>query len=105
MDKAAAIDLARKYAELVRASFPPVKKIVLYGSFAHGCQREHSDIDVAVVVDELQGDFLDTSSALYRLTDEVDVRIEPVILEEKHDRSGFLAEILRTGEIIYQKSA
>jgi hypothetical protein len=42
---------------------------------------------------------------LYRLTDDIDVRIEPVILEEKHDKSGFLAEILRTGEIIYEKSA
>ena len=104
MDKAAAIDLAKKYAELVKASFPPVKKIVLYGSYAHGSQREHSDIDIAVVVDELDVDLLESSSALYRLTDKVDVRIEPVILEEKHDRSGFLAEILKTGEIIYQRS-
>jgi hypothetical protein len=39
------------------------------------------------------------------VTDGIDVRIEPVILDENHDRSGFLAEILKTGEIIYEKSA
>jgi uncharacterized protein len=104
MDKPTVVDKLKRYSELVKASFP-AKKIVLYGSYAHGCAREDSDIDVAVVVDELDGDFLESSSMLCRLTDEIDVRIEPVILEEKHDRSGFLAEILRTGEIIYEKSA
>ena len=104
MDKAAVVDIVRRYAELVRVSFP-VDKIVLYGSYVYGCPREDSDIDVAVVVDEFKGDILESSSALYRLTDKVDVRIEPVILEQKHDRSGFLAQILKTGEIIYEKSA
>ena len=27
--------------------------------------------------------------------------IEPVLLEEENDPSGFLADILKTGEIIY----
>ena len=104
MDKATVADKVKRYSELVKASFP-AKKIVLYGSYAHGYPREDSDIDVAIVVDEFDGDILESSSMLYRLTDDIDVRIEPVILEEKHDKSGFLAEILRTGEIIYEKSA
>jgi hypothetical protein len=32
---------------------------------------------------------------------EIDARIEPVLLEEINDKSGFLEEILKTGEIIY----
>jgi predicted nucleotidyltransferase len=47
MDKANAIELVRKYSELVMACFP-AEKIILYGSYAHGHPREDSDIDVAV---------------------------------------------------------
>jgi hypothetical protein len=28
--------------------------------------------------------------------------IEPLLFEEENDRSGFLAEIVKTGEVIYQ---
>jgi hypothetical protein len=38
---------------------------------------------------------------LFRLRREIDARIEPVLLEESNDKSGFLEEILKTGEIIY----
>ena len=38
---------------------------------------------------------------LFRLRKEIDTRIEPVLLEESNDKSGFLEEILKTGEIIY----
>jgi hypothetical protein len=37
----------------------------------------------------------------FRLRCEVDARIEPVLLEESNDRSGFLEEISRSGEAIY----
>ena len=46
-------------------------------------------------------DFLTCEARLFRLRREIDVRIEPVLLEESNDRSGFLEEILKTGEIIY----
>jgi len=40
-----------------------------------------------------------SQSGLYR---EIEHRIEPVVaLEERNDKSGFLREIIRSGEIIY----
>jgi len=38
---------------------------------------------------------------LFRLRREIDMRIEPVLLEESNDKSGFLEGILKTGEVIY----
>jgi len=78
-----------------------VRRIVLFGSYARGTQTDTSDIDVAVVVGSIPGDILDTEVALFKLRRDFDVRIEPVLLEEGDDRSGFLAEVLKTGEVIY----
>jgi len=33
---------------------------------------------------------------------DIDVRIEPVIVDEDHDPSGFYEEILRYGTVIYK---
>ncbi|NVM21935.1 MAG: nucleotidyltransferase domain-containing protein [Desulfobacterales bacterium] len=78
-----------------------VKKIILYGSYSRDAARKDSDIDVAVVLDSVDEDFLMVEAKLFRLRREIDARIEPVLLEESNDKSGFLEEILKTGEIIY----
>ena len=100
MDKAAAIRSVKKYADVVRKNFD-VKKIILYGSYLKGVARDDSDIDVAVVLESMDSDFLMTQAKLFRLRREIDARIEPVLLEESNDKSGFLEEILKTGEVIY----
>ena len=100
MDKATAIRCVKQYADLVRQNFN-VTKIILYGSYSRDAARKDSDIDVAVVLDSVDEDFLTCEARLFRLRREIDVRIEPVLLEESDDRSGFLEEILKTGEIIY----
>lgn len=46
-------------------------------------------------------DFFMCEARLFRLRREINARIEPVLLEESNDKSGFLEEILKTGEIIY----
>ena len=73
----------------------------MYGSYAEGTPREDSDIDVAVVLESVDDDFLKSETKLYRLKRDIDPRIEPVLLEEKNDKSGFLEEILKMGKIIY----
>lgn len=100
MDKATAIRCVKVYADLVRQNFD-VRKIILYGSHSRDAARKDSDIDVAVVLGSLDEDFLTCEARLFRLRREIDVRIEPVLLEESNDKSGFLEEILKTGEIIY----
>ena len=100
MDKSQVLEKATKYAELVSKEFKP-QKIYLYGSYAKGNWNEESDIDIAVIVDEVHGDYLEIASTLYRLRRNIDDRIEPVLLEEKEDPSGFLTEILKHGQLIY----
>ena len=102
MDKKEIIKKIKKYAELVKRTIP-VKMVILFGSYSRDSAREDSDIDVAVVVEDFHGDFLDSRVKLYQLRREIDCRIEPVLIEQdKKDPSGFLSEILNTGEIVYQ---
>ena len=100
MDKKTVIKRVKKYADTVKKNFP-VKKIILYGSYANGTPREDSDIDVAVILESVDDDFLKSETKLFRLKRDIDPRIEPILLEEKNDKSGFLEEILKIGEIIY----
>ena len=100
MDKQEAIGLVKRYADALRAQVP-VRKVVLFGSHARGTAHEYSDIDVAVLVDRVEGDWLDFEALLFRLGRGIDYRIEPVLREEGQDPSGFTAEILRTGHVVY----
>ncbi|MGE5588786.1 MAG: nucleotidyltransferase family protein [Clostridia bacterium] len=101
MDKGTAIAITRRYSALLSKQFR-AKMVVLYGSYARGTARPDSDIDVAVVVDGLDGDFLDAHTQLFRLTRNVDLRIEPVLVDESNERSGFLKEMLSTGYVVYR---
>ncbi|MCK5131341.1 MAG: nucleotidyltransferase domain-containing protein [Candidatus Sabulitectum sp.] len=99
MDKETALEIVREYAELVYAILPQ-SRIVLFGSYACGVPGEHSDLDVAVVIDRLEGDFLDLSVSLHKLRHSIDERIEPILLVADQDRSGFLESILKTGYVL-----
>ena len=79
----------------------PARHIVLYGPYAKGTARPDSDINVAVIVDKVEGDYLDQQARSYRLRRSVDLRIEPVLIEYGQDKSGFLEEIMDTGHVLY----
>jgi predicted nucleotidyltransferase len=102
MDKAKAISLVEKYSEIVKDYFS-VKKILLFGSYCKDKANDFSDIDVAVVVDKIEGDFLTSASMLYKLRENIDFKIEPILFElEEDDNSGFLEHVLETGIVVYQ---
>jgi|WetSurMetagenome_2_1015567.scaffolds.fasta_scaffold117192_2 uncharacterized protein len=103
MDKETVINILRNYSEAIKA-FLPVKEIVLYGSFAKGNQKEFSDIDVAVIVENFNGNYLETSFILNKLSRKFSLRIEPLLIDPSKDRAGFLEEIRNTGILIYQAS-
>lgn len=103
MDKEQVIELLKRYSEVVQNIFN-VKKVVLYGSFARGDQNEWSDIDVAIFLNERKEDILTAESKLHKLRRDIDLRIEPVILDEEKDRSGFAKEVLKSGIVIYQSN-
>jgi uncharacterized protein len=95
------VKIAKQYAQKVR-DVMPVRMVVLFGSHVSGKSHKESDIDIAVIVDEFQGDYLKTSADLFRLVRGINTRIEPILLSKKHDKSGFLASILRQGKVIYK---
>ncbi|MBP7866496.1 MAG: nucleotidyltransferase domain-containing protein [Acidobacteria bacterium] len=92
--------IARSYGRRVRSVLSP-KMVVLFGSQVGGEAGPSSDIDIAVVVDRVEGDYLDVQAALYRARREIDDRIEPVLLESDRDPSGFLESVLARGEVIF----
>ncbi len=101
MDREHAIELAKKYAKRVVDNFP-VKNIFLYGSYAKDTANDYSDIDIAVLVDLLTDDYLETATKLYKLRRDIDLRIEPKILvDDGSDRSGFIEEVKSTGYSVY----
>ena len=100
MGKKQILEIVRDYAEVVKGIFP-VRKIILYGSQARKTALEDSDIDVAVVLDSLEEDYLTTGAMLFTLSRNIDLRIEPVLVETGEDVTGFLDEIIKTGEIVY----
>lgn len=100
MDKQEVIEIVIRFAEAVSREIK-IKNVYLYGSYARGSAGNDSDIDVAVVVDHLDGDFLDTEVMLYRTRRSVDERIEPVLVNEQKDNSGFLDDIKNHGLVVY----
>jgi predicted nucleotidyltransferase len=96
MDKGTALEHARRYAEIVFEGLSPCK-VVLFGSLVNGNFNENSDIDIAVVKDNLGENYWDLSKKLNRLTRNIDTRIEPILLQADDDRSGFLTTILTVG--------
>lgn len=96
MDQREVINIVKEYSDLLRKHMA-LEKVYLFGSFAKGTDRLHSDIDVAVVVDKIEGDFFSIHPLLWKLRRQIDDRIEPVLIEREHDQSGFLSEIQRSG--------
>ncbi len=96
MDKNEVLDLAKKYADYVRETLN-VQSVVLYGSQAKGNPTESSDIDIAVIVDDVSGDYLDSVALLWKLSRKVNADIEPVLLAAADSDSGFLHTVRETG--------
>jgi predicted nucleotidyltransferase len=96
MDSEKVLNIAKEYAAAVRKVLDATA-IFLYGSYAKGTATKDSDIDIAVVVDEIPGDYLNTMTMLWRLTRSIGSDIEPVLLTPADEESGFLATVQKTG--------
>jgi len=94
------INKVKIYQDLIKTSFPiKIDQCWLFGSYAKGIPNEYSDIDVALIVERLgeDYDFFKTEPLLWKLTRQVDDRIEPVLVSRDTDYTGFIDEIQRTG--------
>jgi len=96
------INKVMKYKQLVLNSnlLKDIEQVYLFGSFAKGAPNNDSDIDVAFVVKNIDGNFFDIIPPINRLTEKVDMRIEPHVIERDTDYAGFLDEVLQTGILI-----
>lgn len=101
MDTGQDYERLNKFIEAIIPEYNP-EKIVLYGSYAKGTNQAESDMDVAVIVAEVEGSFLDKEARLYKIRRNFDINIEPILIESKEDRSGFLEHILSYGKILYE---
>ena len=100
MDKSEAIAKVKEYSLLLKDRFP-FEKIYLFGSYAKNTFQTDSDIDVAIVVNHIDGDYFAIHPLLWKLRRQIDDRIEPVLIERDHDNGDFLGEIQKYGiEII-----
>ena len=99
LDQATVKKIAAQYAEEVKKILTP-SAIVVFGSYINGTPHEWSDIDIAVIMRDFQGDWLETSAALCGLTRLVSIEIEPHLLDETHDPSGFVRHVLKKGYMV-----
>ena len=103
LDKAKVKEIATAYSKEVAKTLNP-DKIVLFGSYVNGTPHNDSDIDIAVFVHGLD------DNAWYKaritlqdiLWNRTFLDIEPHLLDETNDRSGFAQHVLKTGEVIFK---
>ena len=92
-----ALELVRRYKEIIAPRFDPAMKVMMFGSYAKDCPNEWSDIDVAVIVPKIEkGKWWDWAKSLNHDVDKVSLYIEPILLESGED-SPIYREVMRTG--------
>ncbi|MBI5696086.1 MAG: nucleotidyltransferase domain-containing protein [Nitrospirae bacterium] len=77
-DRSEIIAKIETVAEKIDAAGYRLVKVYLYGSYAKGAVHEYSDIDTAFVSPDFHQESMEEWSALLRICNEVDLRIEPV---------------------------
>lgn len=93
------IDIVNKYIEIVIKNYDVIA-IILFGSYAKGTQREDSDIDIAVITDDIKTDKFDEEVNLMQLRNGIDYRIEPHIIsisDYENNETPFVVEVKNTG--------
>jgi uncharacterized protein len=96
MDKSEAINKVKAYQLLLKDHLR-FETIYLFGSYANGTNRSDSDIDVAIIVDRIEGDYFSIHPLLWKLRRQIDDRIEPILIERDFDKADFLGEIQKSG--------
>ena len=93
------VDIVNRYIKIVNENYDVIA-IILFGSYAKGTQREDSDIDIAVITDDIKTDKFDEEVNLMQLRNNIDYRIEPHIIsiaDYENDETPFVVEVKNTG--------
>ena len=92
-------DKALQFYRLIKNIYP-VKKIIIYGSYARGDATNQSDIDIGVVLDiSDHSNRIEINAALLHYSSKIDTRIEPrcIYLDEyqNSENASIIAEVIR----------
>jgi len=97
LPKEFALELVRRYKEVIAPRFDPAMKVMMFGSYAKDCPNEWSDIDVAVIVPKVdKTQWWNTAVSLGRARRDISCYIEPILLESGED-TPIYREVMRTG--------
>jgi predicted nucleotidyltransferase len=97
MDKGEALKIARAYIDSISTRYS-IKQAFLFGSFAKGTNHDDSDIDIAIIVNNIV-DIIDTQIDLMKLRRKIDLRIEPhpFMVSDFNQSNPVVNEILKYG--------
>lgn len=100
--------IARALVKTLAANRIVVDKLILYGSYAKGTPRDHSDIDIAVISPSFKGKkMLETQAELAKLFSKYLSIVEPVGYSSEDFQSAepetLLGEIKKSGRVLYSK--
>ena len=91
-----ALQLVRRYKEIISPRFSVEPKVMMFGSYSKGHANSNSDIDVAVIVPTYGNSKMEISKRLWRDVREVSFLIEPVLMAEDR-KSPLYDDVMRTG--------
>jgi predicted nucleotidyltransferase len=93
------VEIVKKYVREALIDNVRISQAVLFGSYAKGTNHEYSDIDIAVVSDDFEGNsFYDSrklSHAMQRTS--IDIETHPYRPEDFTTDNPFVREILEYG--------
>jgi uncharacterized protein len=104
MDKNAALEVLSRFRKAVEFHHIRVDKLILFGSYATGTNRETSDIDVVVISKDFANkDYWERTEILSDAIYEVFEPIEAVALTPEEWEKGELGIVgcAKDGEIVY----
>ena len=99
MAKNEVIEILRLYINLLRAEGVFVDKAYLYGSYLNDSATSDSDIDLMIVTDNENDDYL--AGKIWKLTRNINSKIEPFLVGKNrfysNDNSPLVDLVKRTG--------
>ena len=104
MDKSAVIEIINRFRQGIEVRGVKPIKVILYGSFAAGTNREGSDIDVVVISDDFEGmgywERIDIiSDAIYEIF--APLEVVAMTSEEWERGDSIITDFARNGEILF----
>ncbi len=103
MDKNSVTEIISHFKKILETKGIKKSKIILYGSYAKGTQREESDIDLVVISEDFRGkDFWERINLLSDSIYEVFAPIEATAFtpEEWEQGNSFIIDYAEEGEIV-----